>query len=72
MSAADTNLVHINGIGELACLLSMAADLADRANNYGDMGAVWRLAALLRAAKARADELHDGAASALMAEGMQA
>ena len=62
-------LDHVNGVGEIACLLAMATDLADRANNENDVAAGWRLAALLRAAKARAEELHDSLGAALLQEG---
>ncbi len=54
-------------LGELACLLAQAPDLADRTNDTGDRGDLWRLAVLLRCGKARCDDLHDCAGVAVMA-----
>ncbi|MFM2058873.1 MAG: hypothetical protein RLY71_3258 [Pseudomonadota bacterium] len=51
--------------GELTCLVHMAADLAVEADDGGDLGALWRLRALLAAVKLQASALHnrmDGAA----------
>lgn len=51
-------------VGELACLVAMAADLAADADGAGDMGGLWRLRCLLGAMRPQADSLHEMAALA--------
>ncbi len=48
MSAAALNQLH-HEAADLAWLVRMASDLADRADREGDMGDVTRVAVLLRA-----------------------
>ncbi|HOB93668.1 MAG TPA: hypothetical protein PKL46_06345, partial [Aquabacterium sp.] len=51
-------------VGELACLVATAADLAADADRAGDMGGLWRLRCLLGAMRPQADSLHEMAALA--------
>lgn len=67
MSAADFNQLHREA-ADLAWLVRMASDLADKADREGEMGDVTRVAVLLRAIVRSAGE-HAATTAALKAGG---
>lgn len=55
--------------GELACLLAMAYELSQLADDESCTRATWKLRALLRAMWQHADTLHDACGDLLLSNG---
>lgn len=56
---------------ELACLVHMAFGMAEKADDEGDIGQVWRLRALLSAMQLHASDLANGIGAQVKATRVQ-